>query len=158
MIGIDENKIITLPNLAALSMLGLNRHETLGQKLVDVVPEFSDLITNVDKPGRRNREQNIEIVRDNQTLNLLARVTTETVAKRIVGYVVTFENVSDLLDAQRKAAWADIARHIAHEIKNPLTPIQLAAERLGAKYKPEGKRKRKPFPPMWIQLLGRLTI
>ena len=144
-IGIDENKVITLPNLAALSMLGLSRHETLGRKLVDVIPEFSDLIDNVDKPGRRNREQNIEIIRDDQTLNLLARVTTETVAKRIVGYVVTFENVSDLLDAQRKAAWADIARRIAHEIKNPLTPIQLAAERLGAKYKPEGDKEKEAF-------------
>ena len=144
-IGIDENKIITLPNLAALSMLGLTRQQTLGRPLVDVVPEFTDLIDNVDKPGRRNREQNIEIIRDGQTLNLLARVTTETVAKRVVGYVVTFENVSDLLDAQRKAAWADIARRIAHEIKNPLTPIQLAAERLGAKYKPEGDREKEAF-------------
>ena len=144
-IGIDENKVITLPNLAALSMLGLNRQETLGRKLVDVVPEFGDLIDNVDKPGRRNREQNIEIIRDGHALNLLARVTTETVAKRIVGYVVTFENVSDLLDAQRKAAWADIARRIAHEIKNPLTPIQLAAERLGAKYQPQGEREQQAF-------------
>ena len=144
-IGIDENKVITLPNLAALSMLGLNRQDVLGQRIIDVIPEFTDLINNVDKPGRRNREQNIEIIRDGSALNLLARVTTETVAKRIVGYVVTFENVSDLLDAQRKAAWADIARRIAHEIKNPLTPIQLAAERLGSKYKPEGDKEQQAF-------------
>ena len=144
-IGVDEDKVITLPNLSALSMLGLNRHETLGRKLVDVIPEFEDLIMNMDKPGRRNREQNIEIIRNGQTLNLLARVTTETVARRIVGYVVTFEDVSDLLDAQRKAAWADIARRIAHEIKNPLTPIQLAAERLGAKYKPKGDQEKAAF-------------
>ena len=144
-VGIDEHKNITLPNLAALSMLGLNRQDVLGQKLAEVVPEFADLIDNVDKPGRRNREQNLEIIRDGQTLTLLARVTTETVAQRIVGYVVTFENVSDLLDAQRKAAWSDIARRIAHEIKNPLTPIQLAAERLGAKYQPENEDDQKAF-------------
>jgi two-component system nitrogen regulation sensor histidine kinase NtrY len=144
-IGIDEGKIVTLPNLSALSMLGLSRQQMLGHKLVDVVPEFKDLIDNVEKPGRRNREQNIEVVRDGQTINLLARITTETVAKRVVGYVVTFEDVSDLLDAQRKAAWSDIARRIAHEIKNPLTPIQLAAERLSAKYVPENDKDKKAF-------------
>ncbi|MCE2517545.1 MAG: PAS domain-containing sensor histidine kinase [Alphaproteobacteria bacterium] len=144
-IGIDEAQTITLPNLSALSMLGLNRQQVLGQKLADVVPEFRDLLENADKPGRRNREQNIEIIRDGQTINLLARITTETVAKRVVGYVVTFEDVSDLLDAQRKAAWSDIARRIAHEIKNPLTPIQLAAERLGAKYVPEDEKDKKAF-------------
>ncbi len=144
-IGIDKHKVVTLPNLAALSMLGLNRAQILGRRLADVVPEFEELLDNVDKPGRRNREQNIEIIQDDQMRNLLARITTETVAKRVVGYVVTFEDVSDLLDAQRKAAWSDIARRIAHEIKNPLTPIQLAAERLGAKYMPEDKTDKKTF-------------
>ncbi len=144
-IGIDEDQVITLPNLSALSLLGQTRQQVLGRKLVDVVPEFEDLLGNVDKPGRRNREQNIEITRDDRTLNLLARITTETVAKRVVGYVVTFEDVSDLLDAQRKAAWSDIARRIAHEIKNPLTPIQLAAERLGAKYTPEDAQSKAAF-------------
>ena len=144
-IGIDKHKVVTLPNLAALSMLGLDRAQILGRRLADVVPEFEELLDNVDKPGRRNREQNIEIIQDDQMRNLLARITTETVAKRVVGYVVTFEDVSDLLDAQRKAAWSDIARRIAHEIKNPLTPIQLAAERLGAKYMPEDKTDKKTF-------------
>lgn len=144
-IGIDKHKVVTLPNLAALSMLGLDRAQILGRRLADIVPEFEELLDNVDKPGRRNREQNIEIIQDDQMRNLLARITTETVAKRVVGYVVTFEDVSDLLDAQRKAAWSDIARRIAHEIKNPLTPIQLAAERLGAKYMPEDKTDKKTF-------------
>ena len=144
-IGIDENHVITLPNIAAISMLGLTRQEMLGKKLADVIPEFSDLISNVDKPGKRNREQNVEIKRGEKEINLLARITTETVAKRVVGYVVTFEDVSDLLAAQQKAAWSDIARRIAHEIKNPLTPIQLAAERLGAKYTPKNDVDRKNF-------------
>ena len=144
-IGIDEDQIITLPNLSALALLGLSRQDVLGQKLVDVVPEFADLLNNVDKPGRRNREQNVEITRHDRKINLLARITTERVAKRVVGFVVTFEDVSDLLDAQRKAAWSDIARRIAHEIKNPLTPIQLAAERLGAKYTPEDKKAQASF-------------
>lgn len=144
-IGIDENQVVTLPNLSALALLDLSRQQVLGRKLVDVVPEFSELLINVNKPGKRNREQNIEVTRGDKKINLLARITTETVAKRVVGYVVTFEDVSDLLDAQRKAAWADIARRIAHEIKNPLTPIQLAAERLGAKYMPEQKKEKESF-------------
>jgi two-component system nitrogen regulation sensor histidine kinase NtrY len=144
-IGIDKNKVITLPNLSALALLGLTRQQILGKKLVDVMPEFANLLNNVEKPGRRNREQNVEIIRGDRTINLLARITAETVAKRVVGYVVTFEDVSDLLDAQRKAAWSDIARRIAHEIKNPLTPIQLAAERLGAKYTPDNNKDKAAF-------------
>ncbi|XDZ66955.1 ATP-binding protein [Alphaproteobacteria bacterium LSUCC0684] len=144
-IGIDENKYITLPNLAALEMLGLTRAETIGRKLVEIVPEFENLLVSAGKPGRRNKEQNVEINRNGVQRNLLVRVTTETVARRIVGYVVTFEDVSELLDAQRKAAWSDVARRIAHEIKNPLTPIQLAAERLGAKYTPDEENAKQAF-------------
>ncbi len=133
-IGIDNNQIITLPNLAAQVMLNLTPHQVIGKKLVDVVPEFSDVLNRAANLGQRAPEVNIDINRDNIQLTLLARVTRETVAGRLVGYVVTFDNVSDLMDAQRKAAWADIARRIAHEIRNPLTPIQLAAERLSSKF------------------------
>ena len=133
-IGIDDNQIITLPNLAAQVMLNLTPHQVIGKKLVDVVPEFSDVLNRAANLGQRAPEVNIDINRDNIQLTLLARVTRETVAGRLVGYVVTFDNVSDLMDAQRKAAWADIARRIAHEIRNPLTPIQLAAERLSSKF------------------------
>jgi two-component system nitrogen regulation sensor histidine kinase NtrY len=65
---------------------------------------------------------------------LLVRIAAESVGNDIRGFVVTFDDVSELLSAQRKAAWADVARRIAHEIKNPLTPIQLSAERLRRKY------------------------
>ncbi|MGC6484890.1 MAG: ATP-binding protein [Candidatus Puniceispirillales bacterium] len=143
-IGIDRNRIITLPNASALTMLSLKKMDAIGQKLDELVPEFEPLLNNTGQ-GRGIRERNIEIHRGDTTLTLLARITTETVAQRIVGYVVTFEDVSDLLDAQRKAAWADVARRIAHEIKNPLTPIQLAAERLGAKYMPEDEGRQKNF-------------
>ena len=144
-IGIDEKGYVTLPNTAALTMLGIGKIDAIGKKLDILVPEFGSLLTGAGKLGRRNKERNIEITRNGSTLNLLARITTETVDNRVVGYVVTFENVSDLLDAQRKAAWADVARRIAHEIKNPLTPIQLAAERLGAKYMPEDEKRRGSF-------------
>jgi two-component system nitrogen regulation sensor histidine kinase NtrY len=80
----------------------------------------------------------VEIRRPNQpTRTILVRVSSEQAGKETNGYVVTFDDVSDLLSAQRKAAWADVARRIAHEIKNPLTPIQLSAERLRRKYSKE---------------------
>ena len=133
-IGIDDHQIITLPNLAAQVMLNLKPEQVIGKKLVDVVPEFSDVLNRAANLNQKAPEVNIDINRDDVQLTLLARVTRETVAGRLVGYVVTFDDVSDLLDAQRKAAWADIARQIAHEIRNPLTPIQLAAERLSTKF------------------------
>ncbi|MEG9862476.1 MAG: PAS domain-containing sensor histidine kinase [Parvularculales bacterium] len=144
-IGIDENWVITLPNAAALDMLSVSKMNAIGSRLDELVPEFAPLLNDSSGRGRRMRERNIEIRRGDTTQTLLARITTETEARRIVGYVVTFENVSDLLDAQRKAAWADVARRIAHEIKNPLTPIQLAAERLGAKYMPSDAKNKKNF-------------
>ena len=144
-VGVDKDGTVTLPNTAALTMLGIAKMDAIGKKLDVLVPEFGPLLEAAGRPGRRNKEQNIEIQRDGGTLNLLARIATETVDNRIVGYVVTFEDVSELLDAQRKAAWADVARRIAHEIKNPLTPIQLAAERLGAKYTPSEEDRRSDF-------------
>ncbi len=73
-------------------------------------------------------------MRDRRTFTLLTRVAIEQVGDEARGFVVTFDDITELLSAQRKAAWADVARRIAHEIKNPLTPIQLSAERLKRKY------------------------
>ena len=74
-----------------------------------------------------------------------ARVVAERIEGRIIGFVVTFDDVTDLLSAQRKAAWSDIARRIAHEIKNPLTPIQLASDRLRKKFKPKSAADSERF-------------
>jgi two-component system nitrogen regulation sensor histidine kinase NtrY len=132
-IGIDHEQIITLPNLAALNMLKLNTQFTVGKKLADVVPEFTELLERA-VTAKRLPEINIDINRDNINLTLLTRITREMIGGRVVGYVVTFEDVSALMDAQRKATWADVARRIAHEIRNPLTPMQLASERLAQKF------------------------
>jgi len=76
---------------------------------------------------------------------LLVRIAAEHYGREISGFVVTFDDITELLSAQRKAAWADIARRIAHEIKNPLTPIQLAAERLRRRYLKEIKHDAETF-------------
>ena len=137
-IGIDEHMRITLPNRAAQSMLGLKPRQVSGKPLAKVLPEFMPLIELTSMFAKRSVEHNIEIHRKPLHLNLLARVTRETIDGRVAGYVITFDDVSDLLTAQRKAAWADVARRIAHEIRNPLTPIQLAAEHLAGKHVPTG--------------------
>jgi two-component system nitrogen regulation sensor histidine kinase NtrY len=79
-------------------------------------------------------EGQIEIAADGRDRNLFLRITTERSDDAEHGYVLTFDDMTDLVSAQRNSAWADIARRIAHEIKNPLTPIQLSAERLKRKY------------------------
>ena len=154
-IGIDAEQVITLPNLAAQKMLNMESHEVVGKKLIDIVPEFGEVLeraANTTPPSNNTRnappkapEMNVEITRDDRQLTLLARVTREMIAGRLVGYVVTFDDVSALMDAQKKAAWADIARRIAHEIRNPLTPIQLAAERLASKFTIDDPKKQKSF-------------
>ena len=108
-------------------MLGINKMDAIGQRLDTLVPEFASLLDTASKPGRRNQEQNIEIKQGKSILNLLARITTETVDNRIVGYVVTFENVSDLLDAQRKA---ELLRQIA--VKENISLAQTIAVGDGA--------------------------
>lgn len=132
-IGIDHEQIITLPNLAALKMLKLQPESAIGKNLAVVVPEFAELLKRAAMVPRLP-EINIEINRNDINLTLLTRITREMIGGRVVGYVVTFEDVSALMDAQRKAAWSDVARRIAHEIRNPLTPMQLASERLAEKF------------------------
>ena len=151
-IGIDAEQMITLPNLAAQKMLHIESHEVVGKKLVDVVPEFGEVLERAanttrkaPKAPQKAPEMNVEITRNDRQLTLLARVTREMIAGRLVGYVVTFDDVSALMDAQKKAAWADIARRIAHEIRNPLTPIQLAAERLASKFTIDDPQKQESF-------------
>ena len=144
-IGLTNKGVITLPNTAACSLLGFTKQQLIGSQLVDILPEFSDLFEVIRQGKKRQYNTEVIIVRNEQQLFLQAGITSEEIEKRIVGYVVTFDDVTDLLSAQRKAAWSDIARRIAHEIKNPLTPIELAADRLKKKYRPEDPDKAEQF-------------
>ncbi|WP_247877916.1 PAS domain-containing sensor histidine kinase [Azospirillum sp. TSO22-1] len=135
-IGLDADGIINLPNLSAARLLGVEDPETLiGRRLVELSPEMGELLDNAPRrPGRLVQEQ-VQIRRPGAApLTLLVRISAEAGGGEIRGYVVTFDDITELVSAQRKAAWADVARRIAHEIKNPLTPIQLSAERLRRKY------------------------
>ena len=133
-IGLDSNGRINLPNRSAAELLGANLQARIGDPLVEAVPEMGDLVrAALERPDKlHNRE--IQIARDGRQRTLIARIATEQVRDEVVGFVITFDDITALQSAQRKAAWADVARRIAHEIKNPLTPIQLSAERLRRKY------------------------
>ena len=153
-IGLDSDQKVTLPNNSACQLLSLSDSDMIGRKLADVVPEFAGLIATGTSRRRRFAEEQIILERDGVSLTLRARIATERVDGRVIGYVVTFDDVTDLLTAQRKAAWSDVARRIAHEIKNPLTPIQLAADRLRRKYRPEDEAAGAQFSE-YLSIIGR---
>jgi two-component system nitrogen regulation sensor histidine kinase NtrY len=132
-IGLDVDGRVSISNISAAEFLGMKESELSGRYLADFVPQIEDLLRTAT-PNRITQAQ-FELTQG-QSLprTVLARVTTEYQSGQVRGYVVTFDDLTELTSAQRKAAWADVARRIAHEIKNPLTPIQLSAERLKRKY------------------------
>ncbi|HSR72192.1 MAG TPA: PAS domain-containing sensor histidine kinase, partial [Kiloniellales bacterium] len=145
-IGLDKNGIVTLPNRSACELLETTNDALRGRKLSAVVPEMAELVETARRRPRRLSEKTIALSQgDGGVRRLLVRVTAEADARKVIGYVVTFDDVTELLSAQRKAAWADVARRIAHEIKNPLTPIQLSAERLKRKYRDQIKNDPETF-------------
>jgi two-component system nitrogen regulation sensor histidine kinase NtrY len=133
-IGLNRAGEITLPNRSACDLLDMTEADLRGRKLVRVVPEMAELLQKVRRRPQRLVEHTVGLERGEAPRRLLVRIAAETDAGSIIGFVVTFDDITELLSAQRKAAWADVARRIAHEIKNPLTPIQLSAERLKRKY------------------------
>ena len=139
-IGLDRSSEITLPNRSACELLSTSPEKLRGKKMADVVAEMGELVDEARKRPKRLSQRTISLHRpDGTARSLLVRVAAELNKRKIIGFVVTFDDVTELLSAQRKAAWADVARRIAHEIKNPLTPIQLSAERLRRKYMGEIK-------------------
>ncbi|MBO6559028.1 MAG: PAS domain-containing sensor histidine kinase [Nisaea sp.] len=133
-IGLDAEARINLPNRSAASLLGVDGDSLVGRTLSEQIPEMSELLEVARRNPYRQSEKQIELNRGDRKITLLARIKAEITEGEVSGYVLTFDDISELLSAQRMAAWADVARRIAHEIKNPLTPIQLSAERLKRKY------------------------
>src|ERR1700751_2824985 len=144
-IGLDSLGRVNLPNRSASALLGTDLEQAIGQDLTEVVPEMAGLLDEAERRPDRLAQSQVELIRGNSTRTLLVRIAAEHNGRDISGFIVTFDDITELLSAQRKAAWADIARRIAHEIKNPLTPIQLAAERLRRRYLKEIKRDAETF-------------
>jgi len=135
-VSLDRDGTVELANRAALDLLDVQQQALVGSSLVERLPEIGGMLELGRLRPTRVAQEEIEFRRRGETMTLLTRVAVEKVAggEGIEGFVVTFDDITELLSAQRKAAWADVARRIAHEIKNPLTPIQLSAERLKRKY------------------------
>ena len=133
-VGLDSAGVIHLHNRSASELLGMDLDGFVGAPLSQTLSEMSLLMKNAGAQPTRTHQAEIRILRKGEHRTMLARIVAERRDAEVIGYVLTFDDVTELLSAQRKAAWADVARRIAHEIKNPLTPIQLSAERLRRRY------------------------
>jgi two-component system, NtrC family, nitrogen regulation sensor histidine kinase NtrY len=133
-IGVNADGRISILNRSAERLVGRIESEVLGLPLSGVAPELAEIFQTARNGYQRLVQRQVTVTRDGQERNYSVRVTSEQATEAEHGYVITIDDITELVLAQRSSAWADIARRIAHEIKNPLTPIQLSAERLRRKY------------------------
>ena len=133
-IGLDRAGCVNVANRVASELLSMDLDRETGRPLAAIAPGMRGLLTEARIRPDRAAEREVGLEHGEGTRTLFVRAVADLRDEAIVGFVVTFNDITELLAAQRKAAWSDVARRIAHEIKNPLTPIQLSAERLRRKY------------------------
>jgi two-component system nitrogen regulation sensor histidine kinase NtrY len=135
-IGMDSKGVIQIMNDSACELLGCDSEAAIGKTLAEICPPMEKIRRVLRSKHTSNIEVPIDVKIDSkkEESHWIVRMTAEGSEDNIRGYVATFDDLSQLIDAQRKAAWSDVARRVAHEIKNPLTPIQLSAERLKKRY------------------------
>ena len=135
-IVLDPDGEISFTNNSANVLLNYNKNTKTQNRLSDIFPELNSLFLKLKKSRSENLQSEIKLVRSGRVENFLVRMAPMNEDENLKGYVVAFDDVTSLVSAQRSAAWGDVARRIAHEIKNPLTPIQLSAERISKKFSP----------------------
>jgi two-component system nitrogen regulation sensor histidine kinase NtrY len=133
-IGVDASGSVGILNRSAEKLIGHAESETLDHPLSDVLPELDDMMKAAREGTQRMVQGQITINRDGHERNLSVRISAEQTSHSRDSYIITLDDITELVSAQRTSAWADVARRIAHEIKNPLTPIQLSAERIRRKF------------------------
>ena len=133
-IGVDASGSVGILNRSAEKLIGHAESETLDHPLSDVLPELDEMMKTARESTQRLVQGQITINRDGHERNLSVRVTAEQTSQTRDSYIITLDDITELVSAQRTSAWAEVARRIAHEIKNPLTPIQLSAERIRRKF------------------------
>jgi two-component system nitrogen regulation sensor histidine kinase NtrY len=133
-IGVDASGSVGILNRSAEKLIGHAESETLDHPLSDVLPELDEMMKTARESTQRLVQGQITINREGHERNLSVRVTAEQTSQTRDSYIITLDDITELVSAQRTSAWADVARRIAHEIKNPLTPIQLSAERIRRKF------------------------
>ncbi len=133
-IGADLNGTINLVNRSAGLLLDKNGDDLVGQQLLEAIPEIYEIWRDLKLTEKTAVESQISMIVGGVERNFAVRVIEESSEEKDYGIVITFDDITELVSAERNSAWSDIARRIAHEIKNPLTPIQLSAERIRRKY------------------------
>jgi len=133
-IGVDSSGSVGILNRSAEKLIGHSEAETLDHPLSDVLPELDDMMKGAREGTQRLVQGQVTILRDGVERNLSVRVSAEKTSQQRDSYIITLDDITELVTAQRTSAWGDVARRIAHEIKNPLTPIQLSAERIRRKF------------------------
>lgn len=134
-IGLDSQDRVTLVSRSAAALLGQSEADLVGKRLVDALPFIAPALEKRDDQSLKSKAAHELVVSvSGEERTFAVRVTREQASSGDVGSVVTFDDITELVMAQRTTAWADVARRIAHEIKNPLTPIILSAERIRRKY------------------------
>ncbi|MEM7505110.1 MAG: PAS domain-containing sensor histidine kinase [Pseudomonadota bacterium] len=133
-VGLDAEGRVELANEAAANMLGTDVGAMLDQNFDTLLPAFKPLIDEAARSPIAGARGEVRMTKRGQPCEFLARVAAKSSDDSSQGFVLTFDDITALASAQRMAAWGDVARRIAHEIKNPLTPIQLSADRMRRKY------------------------
>ena len=133
-LGISSDDQIFLVNKAALELLKTDASKLIGIEVYNIFPQLKGFINSIRSENIQYKETQLDYVIRGRKKTFIIGVSFENYRDLNSGYVITIENITELIKIQRSAAWSDIARRIAHEIKNPLTPIQLSADRLKHKY------------------------
>ncbi|MCF3972473.1 sensor histidine kinase NtrY-like [Paracoccus salsus] len=157
-IGLDAAGEIDFVNRSATRLLGLDPKSDIDALLSEVVPEFAPLFEKLSASVAEAVQDEVRLSREGRVESLLVRMAVRRgAAGGLEGYVVAFDDVTELVSAQRMAAWGDVARRVAHEIKNPLTPIQLSAERLRRKFGPLAGPEDKASLDQYVDVIIRQT-
>lgn len=134
-IALDRAKKVTMFNRSCTSILSAVSYSVQeGDNINDILPGITELLIQAEQRRGEQVDSTVALSHEGKSITLHVRVTVEELGEEIEGFIVTFDDITLLVSAQRNAAWADVARRVAHEIKNPLTPISLAAERIKRKY------------------------
>ena len=144
-LGVSKDDKIFLVNKSALELLKTDASKLIDIRIYDVFPELKNFINTIKETNFQYKEKQISHVIKGKKYIFIIGISFENYRNLNSGYVITIENITELIKIQRSAAWSDIARRIAHEIKNPLTPIQLSADRLKHKYLKNIKQDRDIF-------------
>lgn len=132
-IGLTPEGRINILNRSAERLIGRHEEAVIGKPVTEAIPEIAEMVEQA-RGGIQRVQGTVTLVREGRERTINVRVTSEASPEADHGYVITLDDITELVSAQRTSAWADVARRIAHEIKNPLTPIQLSAERLRRKF------------------------